>query len=127
MSAALARSCDRAVNTLRTLVVALVLLGLTATGALAGVFARQPAFGEEEAAGTEAPPANATKTGQRKLMVVHHPASGPTATSSALAGAPAAAVPAAPAPAPAPTPAPVVSAPPAPVESSGTSSGSDPG
>ena len=65
MSAALARSRDRAVSTLRTLVVALVLLGLTATGALAGVFARQPAFGEEEAAGTEAPPAPAKKQGQR--------------------------------------------------------------
>lgn len=125
MSQALARSRDRAVSTLRALVVALVLLGLTATGALAGVFARQPSFGEEESAGTQAPPAAAAKRGQRVLKVVHHPAPGAATTRSTPAGAAPAAAPAAPAPAPAP--APTVSAPAAPAEPAGSSSGSDPG
>ena len=131
MSAALARSRDRAVSTLRALVVTLVLLGLTATGALAGVFARQQSFTSTDSAEAEAPKAGAAKPSRQVLMVVHHPASVSATTPSTPAGAPPAAAPAvapaAPAPAPAPAPVPTVSAPAAPAEPAASSSGSDPG
>lgn len=131
MSADLARSRDRAVHAMRTVAVVVLLLGLTLTGALAGVFARQnPPSGGTDAAGTGSEPAAVPGgAGQPVLVVVHEPARTPDGVpGSAPGGAVPAAEPAPAAPvAPAPAPVPTVAAPPAPVETAATSSGSGPG
>ncbi len=147
MSAALARSRDRAVAAMRLSAAAVVVFGFTGTGALAGLLARQHAEtaptseagdansdaqavkqgGKKTAAATSAQSAGrtvrlpASSQPRRVLVVVHEPEAG--APVAPAASAPQASVPAAPAPAPAP----VVAPPPEPVEPSGSSSGSDPG
>jgi len=129
MSAALARSRDRAVSWLRLLGLVLLLLGLTLTRALAGVFARETtAEGGASAATAETGAAPHRRTAPAasagQVLVVVHRLAGPAEGTAPLA---ATAAPAPPAPA-APVPeAPTVSAPTAPVEPAGTSSGSDPG
>ncbi len=149
MSAALARSRDRAVAAMRLSAAAVMVFGFTGTGALAGLLARQHAEtaptseagdangdaqavkqgGKKKAAATSVQSASrtvrlpASSQPRRVLVVVHEPAAGDAAPAAPAAPAPQASVSAAPAPAPAP----VVAPPPEPVEPSGSSSGSDPG
>jgi hypothetical protein len=118
------------VGTLRVLALTVVLLGMAATGALAGLFARQlETVGTQTEDGGQQP-AQQTRSRRvdpapRQITIVVHRGSGADAAQAPAGGLDAPAQ--VPAPQPAPQPAPTVQAPAAPVESAGTSSGSSPG
>ena len=109
---------DTAVTTMRMTSAGVAIAGLTLTGGVAGLFAREMAPTEQAAAS-----ARRDTSPSRVVVVVHDK----TAGGGPVAAEPAQLAPAAPAPAPAaPAPAPTVSAPAEPTAPAASSSGSDP-